>query len=151
MRNAKPGNHLTRIASFSTNRNNAYALALTVAAVLAPTTYYQQEFCRRLEKRPGLIRVYKSNFSKIETEFFGVFQNYCHCITQMRDTLIRGLFTVIYGLVHCSWKQRLNASKVGYKIGFWRNCCHVIMKNENWEWRVSPKYDRPFLFQFLHC
>ena len=64
----------------------------------------------------------------------------------MRDTLIRSVFTVIYGLVHCSWKQRLNASRVGYKMGFWRNCCHMIMKNENWEWRVSLKFAFPFLF-----
>ena len=68
----------------------------------------------------------------------------------MRDTLIRSLFTVIhvYGLVHCSWKQRLNASKVGYKIGIWRNCCHMIMKNENWEWRVSPNTIVRFFFNF---
>ena len=64
----------------------------------------------------------------------------------MRDTLIRSLFTVIYGLVHCSWKQRLNASRVGYKIGFWRNCCHMIMTNENCE--SPPNTIVRFFFNF---
>ena len=46
----------------------------------------------------------------------------------MRYTLIRSLFTVIYGLVHCSWKQRLNTSKVGYKIGA------VVV---TWSWKLG--------------
>ena len=68
---------------------------------------------------------------------FGIFQICCHYITQMWETFIRSVFTVIDGLTYCSWKQRLNASRIRYKMGFCHNHCHIMMKNENWEERFS--------------
>ena len=90
---------LKRIASFSTNRNNAYALDLTSSVLPAGV---QPQVLEELEKRPGLIRVYESDVSKIVMEFFGIFQKYCHCITQMRETLIRSDFHSHFRPLYCS-------------------------------------------------
>ena len=104
-----------------------------------------------LQKRRGLIREFTSQTSRKSSRNFSEFsKKNCHCITQMRDTLIRNFsqsFTAFLLLLEQDcWKQHLKTSMVRYKMGFWRSCCHMIIENENWEWRVSPRYDFPFLF-----
>lgn len=143
------------MVSFSTNRNNAYALDLTIFDL----QYQPPQVITSRNSAVGLGRARKTSWSdqslqvKLLENRHGIFRNFPKILSlyysnagDPHQECLSQSFTAFTLLLEAV-SQRIQ----GTVMCFCRNYCRMIMENENWEQRVSPKYDFPFLFQFFLC